>query len=220
MNYKAYIYILFFFQYTFGQVYQWNTNENGNIITYKVQMDSEYLVETVYENNPPKFLRTRGGFYEKKADYLMVKFEFNSNFINDSIADLKYVFPDKAQRISISKLELDGKWLMAGRVGSDGSEKRRDTSRSRKTLKFLVDGYFQWTAFNTDTFQFYGCGGGKYSANDGEYKESIVYFSRDNSRSGQTLTFKYEKKENDWYHSGLSSKGKPLHEIWTLRIKK
>ena len=52
------------------------------------------------------------------------------------------------------------------------------------------------------------------------YKESIVYFSRDNTRSGQTLSFKYDQKDNDWHHTGFSSKGKPLHEIWTLRKKR
>ena len=54
---------------------------------------------------------------------------------------------------------VDGKWLMAGRVKPEG-EQRRDISRSRKTMKFLIDGFFQWTAFNTETFQFFGSGGG------------------------------------------------------------
>ena len=81
----------------------------------------------------------------------------------------------------------------------------------------LSDGFFQWTAYNTETFEFFGCGGGRYEANEGDYYESIVYFSRDNTRSGQTLSFKYEQIENDWHHTGFSSKGLPLHEIWTLR---
>jgi len=216
MNYKLNI---LFVQVLFGQVYQWNSNDYDLSTIHKVQMDSNYFIETIYQNNPPKFLTTRGGFYESNDNLLIIKLEFNSNYKNDSIINLEYVLPEKAKIVVSSKLELDGKWLMAGRVNAEGEERRRDINRSRKTLKFLTNGFFQWTAFNTETFQFFGCGGGEYSAKEGDYKESIVYFSRDNSRTGQTLSFKYDQKDNDWHHTGFSSKGKPLHEIWTLRIK-
>ena len=219
MNYKLNILLLLFVQVLFGQVYQWNSNDYDLSTIHKVQMDSNYFIETIYQNNPPKFLTTRGGFYESNDNLLIIKLEFNSNYKNDSIINLEYVLPEKAKIVVSSKLELDGKWLMAGRVNAEGEERRRDLNRSRKTLKFLTNGFFQWTAFNTETFQFFGCGGGEYSAKEGDYKESIVYFSRDNSRTGQTLSFKYDQKDNDWHHTGFSSKGKPLHEIWTLRIK-
>tara|TARA_B100000780_G_scaffold147156_1_gene102818 strand:- start:974 stop:1636 length:663 start_codon:yes stop_codon:yes gene_type:complete len=219
MNYKLNILFLLFVQVLFGQVYQWNSNDYDLSTIHKVQMDSNYFIETIYQNNPPKFLTTRGGFYESNDNLLIIKLEFNSNYKNDSIINLEYVLPEKAKIVVSSKLELDGKWLMAGRVNAEGEERRRDLNRSRKTLKFLTNGFFQWTAFNTETFQFFGCGGGEYSAKEGDYKESIVYFSRDNSRTGQTLSFKYDQKDNDWHHTGFSSKGKPLHEIWTLRIK-
>ncbi len=214
---KLNILLLLFVQVLFGQVYQWNSNDYDLSTIHKVQMDSNYFIETIYQNNPPKFLTTRGGFYESNDNLLIIKLEFNSNYKNDSIINLKYVLPEKAKIVVSSKLELDGKWLMAGKVNLKGEERRRDLSRSRKTLKFLTNGFFQWTAFNTETFQFFGCGGGEYSAKEGDYKESIVYFSRDNSRTGQTLSFKYDQKDNDWHHTGFSSKGLPLHEIWTLR---
>ena len=112
---------------------------------------------------------------------------------------------------------LQGKWLMAGRVTDDG-ERRRDLTRSRKTMKFLIDGYFQWIAFDTSSFRFSGSGGGEYETIDGKYKEKISYFSRDNNRVGIELIFDYKLKGFDWYHKGLSSKGDPFHEIWTRRI--
>ena len=220
MNYKFNILFLLFVQVLFGQVYQWNSNDYDLSTIHKVQMDSNYFIETIYQNNPSKFLSTRGGFYESNHNLLIIKLEFNSNYKNDSIINLEYVLPEKAKIVVSSKLELDGKWLMAGRVNAEGEERRRDINRSRKTLKFLTNGFFQWTAFNTETFQFFGCGGGEYSAKEGDYKESIVYFSRDNSRTGQTLSFKYDQKDNDWHHTGFSSKGKPLHEIWTIRKNK
>ena len=84
-------------------------------------------------------------------------------------------------------------------------------------MKILVDGYFQWIAFNTASFSFHGTGGGSYSAADGTYTESIDYFSRDNNKVGISLGFDYAKKGMDWHHKGFSSKGDPLHEIWTYR---
>jgi hypothetical protein len=84
-------------------------------------------------------------------------------------------------------------------------------------MKILVDGYFQWIAFNTKSFSFQGTGGGGYTTVDGTYTETIDYFSRDNSKVGISLGFEYAKKGMDWHHKGFSSKGDPLHEIWTYR---
>ena len=44
-------------------------------------------------------------------------------------------------------------------------------------MKFLKNGNFQWIAFNTETFQFFGSGGGTYSAKNGIYTENIQFFS-------------------------------------------
>jgi hypothetical protein len=105
---------------------------------------------------------------------------------------------------------------MAGRVNGD-QERRRDINRPRKTMKILVEGYFQWIAYNTESFSFHGTGGGSYTASDGTYTETIDYFSRDNNKAGISLEFEYAKKGMDWHHKGSSSKGAPLHEIWTYR---
>ena len=111
---------------------------------------------------------------------------------------------------------LDGLWLMGGRMRNDLMT-NRDTSGPRKTLKVLYNGRFQWIAFHTETFAFMGTGGGSYSAENGEYKESIAFFSRDNSRVGAVLPFEYELINGAWHHKGKSSKGAPIHEIWVQR---
>jgi hypothetical protein len=87
-------------------------------------------------------------------------------------------------------------------------------------MKILIDGFFQWIAFNTETFKFSGSGGGEYETLDGKYIEIIQYFSRDDSRVGAELDFNYLVKNNDWYHSGLSSKGSLINEVWSIRNKK
>jgi hypothetical protein len=82
----------------------------------------------------------------------------------------------------------------------------------------LLDGHFQWIAFNRETFEFSGTGGGKYIAdNTGAYIEQIEFFSRNSGRVGAKLPFKYNIKGNDWFHQGNSSNGEPMHEIWTKR---
>lgn len=106
---------------------------------------------------------------------------------------------------------------MAGRMTDEGV-RRRDTSRPRKTMKFLQDGHFQWIAFNTETFQFFGSGGGFYTAQNGIYTENIEFFSRNNTSVGRVLPFQYSIKGVDWHHQGKSSKGDPMYEVWTQRV--
>ena len=60
-------------------------------------------------------------------------------------------------------------------------------------------------------------GGGTYLLKNGEYIEQIDFFSKDNSRVGASLSFKYKIENNEWHHSGLSSKGDPIYELWIDR---
>lgn len=213
----TFISLLFFYQTIFGQVFSFTTQENGQDIQYRILMDEEYYVETQFTTKPNQFIKTIGGFYQKKGNDLMVALEFNSNFSKDSIKHIVINDQDRWKKISKTTLPLQGKWLMAGRVNGD-QERRRDTNRPRKTMKILVEGFFQWIAYNTESFSFHGTGGGSYSATDGTYTETIDYFSRDNNKVGISLEFEYAKKGMDWHHQGFSSKGDPLHEIWTYRI--
>ena len=199
-----------------AQVYEFTSQTDNTILQHRIFKDSNYFIETVFVVNPPQFKFTRGGFYTESANRIEVIFEFNSNIESDGLKKQTYSQDTNWEMVSKEKLPLEGKWLMGGRV-TDTGEQRRDLSRSRKTMKMLFKGYFQWTAFNTETFAFFGSGGGRYSAGEEKYEETIEYFSRDNSRVGQKLSFSYDQKGKDWYHNGLSSKGKPLHEIWTSR---
>ena len=70
---------------------------------------------------------------------------------------------------------------MVGRV-RNGNEQRRNLDRPRKTMKFLINGYFQWIAFNTETFQFSGSGGGKYITKDGKYVKKALNIFQETTR--------------------------------------
>ncbi|MDG2108894.1 MAG: hypothetical protein P8J71_02980 [Flavobacteriaceae bacterium] len=217
---KTQLFTILFFSlfYINGQVYTFQTKENGKTVTHRILIDDSYLVETQFLSNPPQFILTRGGFYSKEGKEISINFEFNSNFEKDSLKNLKINWSKNWGKVSKAPKDLNGKWLMAGRV-TDQGERRRDTSRPRKTMKFLLNGYFQWTAFNTETFQFFGSGGGFYTTENGKYTEHIQYFSRDNNRVGAVLPFNYSLKGSDWHHQGYSSKGDPMYEIWSMRIQ-
>ena len=207
--------------FCFTQVFSFDSITGETKNHHRILIDKEFFIETLFNSDDGKFILTRGGFYTKsKNNDLDIIFEFNSNYKIDSLKKLTFSGLDKLKKESNLDQDLDGKWLMAGRVGANGEEKRRDLNRSRKTLKFLIDGFFQWTAYNTENYQFHGSGGGTYIASEGQYNESIDFFSRDITRVGMTLSFDYERKADDWYHSGYSSKGNPLSEIWTLRNRK
>jgi hypothetical protein len=208
--------LLSFSQIVLGQVFSFTTLENEQSVEHRILMDEAYLVETKFTTDPNDFIKTIGGFYEKKGNELRVSLEFNSNFSKDSLKSVVIDNLDQWKKISKNTLALQGKWIMAGRVKED-QERRRDIGRPRKTIKILLDSYFQWIAFNTATFSFHGTGGGRYNIEKGTYTETIDYFSRDNSKVGISLDFEFTQKGLDWHHKGFSSKEDPLHEIWTLR---
>ena len=84
-------------------------------------------------------------------------------------------------------------------------------------MKILSGTRFQWIAYNTETKKFMGTGGGTYTTKNEEYIENIKFFSRNDSKAGLSLKFSYELMNGKWHHSGLSSKGDPIHEIWSIR---
>jgi hypothetical protein len=222
--YTEIIIILTFLTYpslNFSQVYQFDNEE----VTTRVILDSEYLVLSKFESESGNFISTLGGYYKPgeflnlNDDVYDVNLEFNSNYDQDSIKFLRIVKTSKWKNISKSNDTLKGKWVMSGRY-NNGEFRTRNTDLPRKTLKILIDGFFQWIAFNIETFKFSGSGGGEYETIDGKYIENIQYFSRDDSRVGAELDFNYEIKNEDWFHTGLSSKGKPINEVWSIRDNK
>ena len=98
---------LFFHHFLSGQVYSFTSQENGKQIEHRVLKDNEYFVETQFTSNPNQFIKTLGGFYQKKGNYLMVALEFNSNFSNDSLKHVMINNQDQWEKISKIKIK---KW--------------------------------------------------------------------------------------------------------------
>lgn len=210
-------------------VYMAKEELEGTIITHELKFSDTYAMHTVYETARPNFIKTLGGFYTANGDSLFVDLEFNSDYAKDSIAtrrlgiqltDDTLIINNNTERtytrLTPMDQDLDGAWLFGTRGPDEGQERRGD-SRDRKTLKFLLDGRFQWIAYTVGSFGFSGTGGGKYTAENGKYVEHIEFFSRDNSRAGAELDFTYELKGDDWHHRGKNSRGEPMYEIWMRR---
>ena len=165
-------------------------------------LDGTMLSETVeFDSKSPERVGTTGVF----------EIELTENELRAKGADIVWKRLDNG-----TPGDLAGAWLISGRM-RDGELQKRDTNRPRKTMKILSGTRFQWIAYNTETAEFMGTGGGTYTTVEGKYTENILFFSRDDSRVGASLQFDYELKDGDWHHSGLSSKGKPIYEVWSLR---
>jgi len=208
---------------------RYHTSENGEELRSVVIFAEGYQVLSVYNAKTGEFVHTNGGTWSLDDDMMTEKVEFHTDkpdMVGQEVT-FKVTITDSTIAIEGSNKELiriddgspgklQGAWLMSGRK-RNGEIQQRDINRPRKTMKILSGTRFQWIAYNTETKQFMGTGGGTYTTIDGQYTENIEFFSRDYSRSGMSLKFNYELVDGKWHHSGFSSKGDPMYEIWSVR---
>ena len=188
-----------------------------------------YQAIATYALQTGRFISSNGGTWRLEGNIMTEKVEFDSqnparvgtsSSFKVHMQDSLLVLPDAG--IQYTRIDdgnpgaLKGAWLMTGRI-VDGQPQARDTSSARKTMKILSGSRFQWIAYQTDSKQFMGTGGGSYTTVDGTYTEHIEFFSRDSSRVGSSLNFKFDLIKGTWHHTGVSSKGDPLNEQWSLR---
>lgn len=206
-----------------------STAENGDKLRSVVIFADGYQVITTYNATTGKFIYTNGGTWKLDGDTMSEKVEFDTGnaervgtettFKVSIIDDLMTIVGSDMQLKRIDNGlpgKLQGAWLMSGRI-RNGKTEARDTSRPRKTMKILSGTRFQWIAYNTETKQFSGTGGGTYTTIDGKYTENIEFFSKDDAKAGLSLSFNYDLVDGNWNHTGFSSKGDPIHEIWSVR---
>ncbi|MBB6610631.1 membrane or secreted protein [Pontibacter sp. Tf4] len=198
--------------------------------TIKLVQDG-YFTVAVYDQKGKKFIGTYGGTYTITGNKLTEQYEFstfdatqvgktttgtstvkNGNWQTTGLGQAKGKQTWERINEQESASPLAGTWRITGR----GQEGKMNTMKPgpRKTLKVLSGSRFQWIAFNTETGEFSGTGGGTYTAQDGIYTETIEFFSRDSSRVGMQLSFNYALTNGKWHHTGQSSTGKKVNEIW------
>ncbi len=194
-------------------------------------LEDGYYSWAVFNKKSNEFIGTGGGKYKQggnSVEFFVMFHSLNPDLIGKGIMFIKRGAGSKWNmesrqgiKLSIKKLKekveesLEGTWRISERE-QDGLMVEIPDS-SRKTLKILSKSRFQWTAFDSETGEFFGTGGGTYTLENGKYTEKIEFFSRDNTRVGASLTFDYSIKADNsqWHHSGLSSKGSSIYEIWT-----
>jgi hypothetical protein len=191
----------------------------SNVIQMRIYAGN-FFAECEYDLNGKLFVGTYGGSYALAGDEIAETIEFDTRKPERIAKDNKsYQLDMMFTRVDDgSPGALSGAWLITGRVNDKG-ETRRSTPGARRTMKILSGTRFQWIAYNVETKEFFGTGGGNYTTKDGKYTENIEFFSRDNTRVGASLGFDFSLVEGEWHHKGLSSKGEPINEIWTKREK-
>jgi hypothetical protein len=191
-------------------------------------IQDNYFMQADYDKATKKFNGTMGGSLEMNGEgKLKVTIEFNTmdnNEVGNSVIVNYKINNDKLvtdvnghtttwQRIDNGAGPLAGNWRITERE-NDG-EMTPMRPGPRKTLKIASATRFQWAAINPQTKEFFGTGGGTYTFNNGKYTETIEFFSRDSSRVGMSLSFDGQVEGKRWHHSGKSSKGDRISEIWT-----
>lgn len=189
-----------------------------------------YCTFTRFTIHNKKFIESLGGPYKITGNKLALVVEFNTannqvvgetlqksfSISNTSLStdvsgeNLKFLKQDDG------KENLAGLWKISGRKQGDSLVQIHQRG-TRKTIKILTGTRFQWAAINPGTKEFSGSGGGRYTFENGKYTEFIEFFSRDSSRVGASLTFDGRLENGEWHHSGLSSKGDPIYEIWSRK---
>ncbi len=209
----------------------WHTQQND--IEQVVVFIDGYLSHSTYDVKNKKFIATRGGTYATNGGKLTVTWQYDTekaangtsveSWLGQS-ATFDYTAGNTLttnlsgssaswHRIDANEGPMAGVWYMSGRK-QDNEISQRELG-DRRTLKILTGKRFQWVAINIKTGAFSGTGGGTYTFENEKYTENIEFFSRDNSRVGASLSFDGKIENGHWHHSGLSSAGAPIYEIWS-----
>jgi hypothetical protein len=205
----------------------WQRNLDTAIQTLTI-VDNYFSVAT-FNVPDKKFINTSGGTAVYNNGELSGKIEFNTADKSQVTKTYALSFQQQGNRLSFSyggnkvpwqRLDdasqaLSGNWKIIGREQDGKMAEMRPGAR--KTIKILSGTRFQWAAINSETGDFFGTGGGYYTFENGKYTEHIEFFSRDASRVGASLSFDGELKKGDRHHSGLSSKGDRIYEIWSRK---
>ena len=193
-----------------------------------LQVQGKGTLDFINNKLSQQFVGTAGGSWKYEDQRLVITFEFNTIVPDDVGKEVSIAIDVKADQLISTE---DGRvwdrvddgtpgalsqaWLITGRERN--GEMRKWTPGVRKTMKILSGTRFQWIAYNTETGEFFGTGGGTYTTENGKYTENIEFFSRNKDRVGASLQFDYELIDGQWHHRGKSSSGNPIFEIWSTR---
>mgnify|MGYP003576348743 CR=1 FL=1 len=203
----------------------WRQQEDGggDVLLF---MDG-YVTQTMYKTGQKEFMMSRGGTYKIDGKTVQLTLEFDTQRkenIGQTFPVSYQIDGDKLivshgdeqetyRRVDNGQAPLAGVWRITDRM-QNGKLTPIHQTGPRKTLKILTGTRFQWAAINPETKEFSGTGGGTYTFENGKYTENIEFFSRDSSRVGASLSFNGKIENGGWHHSGKSSRGEDIYEVW------
>ena len=206
----------------------WKSQEPTGSTSILIVADN-YLAIASYSLLNKYFERSEGGPFTVSGDKMTYTPEFNSSDTakigipivftvtrKDNVLTLRYEEAMVWMLVDDSgNLPMAGAWQITERAqNGEGELLKIHQQGTRKTLKLLSGTRFQWFAIDPAVKGFYATGGGTYTAQNGKYTENIQFFSKDNNRVGSSLKFDWKLENGRWDHSGKSSDGKPIHEVW------
>lgn len=205
--------------------------QNGSVEQVLIFTDG-YFMHTTFDKSKKQLISTRGGAYSFANNQLDASIEFNPQDKSEIGQSKKYSFVIDRDKLTSDvsgskhtwslidngKGAMVGVWRSSGRM-QDGKVVL-SPPRARKTFKILSGSRFQWAAINAETKEFFGTGGGSYTYTNGKYTETLDFFTKDSTRVGSSLTFDGKVEGDLWHHSGKSSQGANMYEIWKMEPKK
>lgn len=140
-------------------------------------LTEDYVMLATYDRETGAFIMSAGGTYEWKDESIHLQMEFHS--LDPAQATQRFSAPvqiedgrlmlgpavirevagERWQRLAAAESPLAGAWRIRARMRNGEMSPMAQTG-PRKTIKLLTGTYFQWAAMNTETGEFFGCGGG------------------------------------------------------------
>jgi hypothetical protein len=206
----------------FKGAYELNEGSTKHVLIFS----DDYYVHAAFDPKGKTFNGTEGGPFKIEKNNLLVKMEFDSKRKENVDSIFTYPLSIGSDYIEVShsgkKLRFtridNGTGAIAGNWRISGRQQQGKFSPmpagARKTIKILSGSRFQWIALNAQSKEFFGTGGGTYTFANGKYTETIDFFPRDSTRVGSSLSFDDRTEDGEWYHTGKSSAGEPLFEVW------
>lgn len=223
--------------FVFGAAFKYKSKENKNLdgawllqngdVQEVLLFADGYFTHTTYNTTGKKFVQTNGGAFRLQNNQLIIAKEFDTHKADRVGQSFTHPFSIDSDKLTIDlnakkqvwkriddAENLAGTWKITARKQGDVISPIHQTG-PRKTVKILTGTRFQWIAINPASREFFGTGGGTYSFANGKYTENIAFFSRDSSRVGASLSFDGKIQNGDWHHSGKSSRGDDIYEVWS-----
>lgn len=195
--------------------------------TIKLYSDN-YFTTSTYIRTTGEFVSASAGTYHiNEPDYIEnYEIHSDSRAVTGTFVNFNYEIENDTLRLKDENSRNAEVW-----VRIDTAEKKNVTcwkihqayrdatwktieDKPRKSLKMLTDNYYQVIGLNSQTGEFFGSSGGKWTYENGKHNEIIQFFSKNPDMVGETLSFDKEIKDGIWHHDGKSSEGEFIQERW------